>query len=103
MSAEQLAAIAGVLLSLLFSYVPGLSDWYGALDPTKKRLVMAALLLVVAVGVFAASCGQFVAGVVGVTCDKGGALALISAFITALVANQAAYQISPRKLVVAAP
>ena len=100
MSAEQLAAIAGVILSLLFSYVPGLSDWYGALDPTKKRLVMAVLLLAVAAGVFGASCGKLVAGV---TCDKAGALALISAFITALVANQAAYQISPRKLVIATP
>lgn len=98
MSAEQLAAIAGVVLSLIFSYIPGISDWYGALESTQKRLVMAVLLLVVAVGVFAGSCGGILATV---TCDKAGALGLVSALIAALVANQATYQISPRRLVAA--
>ena len=99
MSSEQLAAIAGIVLSLAFSYIPGLSNWYGALESTQKRLVMAMLLLVVAVGVFAGSCGNLITAV---PCDKGGALALVNAFIAALVANQSAYLLSPRKLVVAA-
>lgn len=99
MLSEQLAAIAGVILSLLFSYVPGVSDWYGMLEPTRKRLLMAALLLAVAGGMFGLSC----AGVVdAVSCTQGGALALVNAFIAALVANQAAYMISPRKHVVVA-
>ena len=98
MSAEQLAAIAGIILSLLFSYVPGLSDWYSGLESTKKRLVMAALLLGVAGGVFGLACGNVITTVV---CDKSGALGLIQAFIAALIANQATYQISPRKLVIA--
>jgi hypothetical protein len=97
MSAEQLAAIAGLILSLLFSYVPGLSDWYGALEPTWKRLVMVGLLLAVAGGVYGLSCGDIITAVV---CDKSGALGLIQAFFASLIANQAAYQISPRKLVV---
>ena len=95
MSAEQLAALAGLILSLLFSYVPGLSDWYEPLEQTKKRLIMLGLLVVVAAGVYGLSCGptnlQFV------TCDKAGVMALISAFITAMVANQATYELSPRK------
>lgn len=99
MSAEKLAAIAGVILSLVFSYIPGISDWYGALQPTQKRLVMAVLLLAVAGGVFAGSCGGIW---VTVTCDKAGALGLINALIAALVANQATYQLSPRRFVVAA-
>ncbi len=99
MSAEQLAAIAGVILSLIFSYIPGISDWYSALEATQKRLVMAVLLLAVAGGVFGGSCGGIWATV---TCDKSGALGLVSAVIAALVANQATYQLSPRKLVVAA-
>ena len=99
MNSEQLAAVAGLVLSLAFSYVPGLSDWYGALEATRKRLVMAGLLLVVTVGVFGFSCGGL-ANIV--TCDKAGAWALVNAFIAALVANQATYQITPRKLVVAA-
>ncbi len=39
MTVEQLGAIAGVILSLLFSYVPGLSDWFSALPATTKRLI----------------------------------------------------------------
>ena len=98
MSAEQLAAIAGLILSLCFSYIPGLSDWYGALDSTKKRLVMAILLLGIAGGAFGLSCANIWTSV---TCDKPGVLGLIQVLITALVANQAVYQLSPRKTVVA--
>jgi hypothetical protein len=39
---ETLAMAAGALLSLAFSYVPGLGDRYGALTPAAKRLVMLA-------------------------------------------------------------
>lgn len=94
MSSEQLAAIAGIVLSLGFSYTPGLSDWYGGLDATKKRLIMAALLFVVAAGTFGLSCAKVVGSV---ACTKDGALALVYAFIAALVANQAAFQLSPRR------
>ena len=98
MSAEQLAAIAGVVLSLVFSYIPGISDWYSGLESTQKRLVMAALLLAVAGAAFGLSCGNVW---VTVTCDKAGVIGLVNALIAALVANQATYQLSPRKLVVA--
>ncbi len=92
MTVEQLGAIAGVILSLAFSYVPGLSDKFSALPATTKRLVMAGLLLVVAIGSLALSCGQVV---VTIECSKAGVIDLINTFITALVANQAAYLIAP--------
>lgn len=94
MSADQLAAIAGVVLSLAFSYIPGLSDWYGALESVYKRLLMAGLLVVVACAVFGLSCGGLVAYV---TCDKAGALGLVNALVAALVANQSTYLLSPQK------
>jgi len=94
MTAEQLAAIAGVVLSLAFSYIPGLSDWYTPLDPVKKSLIMAGVLVAVAIAVFALACGNLV---VYVTCDKAGALGLVSALIAALVANQATFMLSPRR------
>jgi len=92
MTVEQLGAIAGVILSLLFSYVPGLSDKFAALAATTKRLVMAALLLVVAVGALALSCS---AVVITVECSQAGLITLVNTFIAALVANQAAYLIAP--------
>ncbi len=94
MSAEQLALVAGAILSLLFSYAPGLSDWYGALDSTYKRLVMLVLLIAVAGGVLALSCGDVVSYV---TCDKAGILGLVNALIAAAIANQATFTLSPQK------
>lgn len=94
MTAEQLGAFAGLVLSLLFSYVPGLSDRFAALDVTVKRLVMAALLLIVAGGALGLSCAQIVNAV---ECSQNGLVQLVNVFIAALVANQAAYAISPQK------
>lgn len=94
MTAEQLGAVAGVVLSLAFSYIPGLSDRFAQLEPTIKRLVMAALLLAVAVVALALSCAQLV---ITVECSQQGLIGLVNTFIAALVANQAAYLISPQK------
>jgi hypothetical protein len=92
MSAELLASLAGILLSLLFSYIPKLSEWFAVLDGVYKRLIMAGLLVVVAGGAFGLSC----AGVISaVTCDQPGAIGLIKAFLAALIANQSIFLISP--------
>jgi hypothetical protein len=56
MSAELLFAVAGALISLLCSYVPGLSEWYAALDGTRKRLGMLAALCAVAAAILGLSC-----------------------------------------------
>ena len=93
MTDNLLVGIAGILLSLGFGYIPGLSDWYAALDGVRKAPAMAVLLLGAAVGVFLAggySPWQFA------TCDEAGMWGLVELLITALVANQATYQIAVR-------
>lgn len=92
MSSEQLAAVAGVVLSLLFSYVPGLREKFAALEPTKKSLAMAAMLLIVAGGALGLSCAQIINVI---ECSQGGAVQLVNVYIAALVANQAVFLISP--------
>lgn len=94
MTSEQLGALAGLILSLVFSYVPGLSDKFAVLDSTQKRLIMAALLLAVALGAFGLSCASVIDAI---ACTQAGALNLVMTFIAALVANQAAFSISPQK------
>jgi len=93
MTVEQLALLGGTLLSLLFSYVPGLSGWFDAKDKTIKRLIMAVLLLVVAGGALALSCANLAN--TGVACTQQGVMDLIGIYILALVANQSVYAISP--------
>lgn len=96
MSAELLAGLAGGLLSLLMSYVPGLNVWFAALDSVKKSLIILGLLLVVAAAVFGLSCAGWAAGWgIEQTCDQAGAQKLINAFVAALVMSQATYKISP--------
>jgi TRAP-type mannitol/chloroaromatic compound transport system permease large subunit len=92
MNAALLASIAGIVLSLLFSYVPKLSTGFAVLDGVYKRLIMAGLLLIVAACAFGLSCAGLYSAV---SCDQPGAVGLVEAFIAALIANQSAYAISP--------
>lgn len=93
MTSEQLTIIAGIILSLLCSYLPGVNDAYNNLSGIYKRLVMLFLLLIVSISVFILSCTNLY---MIVPCDKAGALGLIESFIAALVANQSTYLITPK-------
>jgi hypothetical protein len=92
-TAEDISMTAGVLLSLGFSYLPGLNEKFAGLEPTQKRLVMLALLALVTVAIFGLSCFNIS---LGGSCDQNSAWELIRALILAIIANQSAYALSPR-------
>jgi hypothetical protein len=95
--ANDLAGIAGVILSLVFSYVPGAKDWFAKLDGTKKRLFMLGALLVsslVVVGLVCSGFGQDFG--LAVVCDRSGLVRVVSAFFFAAIANQTTYALSPK-------
>lgn len=92
MSETTIASLSGVILSLLFSYIPGLKDKYAALTADYKRLIMLGALLAVTLGIYGASCAGLSAQV---ACDVDGAKSLLGFFISAAIANQAAYMITP--------
>jgi len=104
-SAEFLTAVCGVLLSLGFSYIPGLQARFDQLDGVYKRLVMLGLLAITSLGVFGMACLPWgnaenplqALGIQGVTCSQAGALGLVRAFVLAVIANQATFLISPRR------
>ena len=96
MSAESLALYSGVVLSLVFSYVPGLSTKYAALSDTAKKLIMLGMLALVSVLVVVAACTGFAEDLgIYVTCDRDGFVGVVKAFMLALIANQSALKISP--------
>lgn len=94
MTPEVLSGVAGLLASLAASYIPGLREWFGKLEGTQKRLVMALVLLAVAAGATAAAC----TGTVNMGCRRDNLqdwiLGVVQAFLAALVANQSAYTLT---------
>lgn len=88
METQQMIVLgAGSLLSLLFAYVPKLSDWYEAKDSQTKQLVMLACLAAVAAGMAGASCAGINLSVTLPACDQGGLTALVEAFVWLLLAT----------------
>lgn len=95
MTSQELSSFAAILLSLAFSYIPGVKDAYDQLDGVYKRLVMLLALVITTGAVFGLACWTppiFP----GVTCDKPGAIDLVKAFIQAVIANQSVYLITPK-------
>jgi len=98
MTVETISASAAMILSLIMSYVPGISTKYQQLSSEYKSLVMVGMLLLVAIGTVALACAGLSADFgLEVTCDRLGIVAVLRAFIAALVANQAIYMVSPQK------
>jgi hypothetical protein len=92
MTPELLVSIAGIILSLAFSYVPGLDVKFAALEGVHKRLVMLGLIVAAAAGAFGLSC----AGLMDAsTCNQDGAWGLVQLVIFAAIANQTTYSFSP--------
>ena len=96
MTAETLAATAGIVLSLVFSYVPKFSTWYGLKDDPIKRLIMLGALVLVSGVAFGLACSGLASDFgLPLTCDKVGAVALLRAFVVAAIANQTTYALTP--------
>ena len=106
MSSDLMIAIAGVLLSLLFSYIPGASEWYEKLgydaagnydDGVQKRLVMLGFLVLVAAAGFGMACAGFAADFkLGLTCDRVGATGLVWALVEAIMFNQGTHTLTKK-------
>lgn len=97
MSAENLSLVAGTVLSLAFSYIPGVREWFVEFEPAIKRLIMLALLAVISGMVYGLSClGWGSEWGITLSCDQAGLLGLAKQFVIAIIANQSIYTISPQ-------
>jgi hypothetical protein len=90
---EFLGGAAGVLLSVLFAYAPGVKPWFDALTGVKKRLVLFGAMLLVSVAIFALGCMR---GAFGLTCDGDSAFRVVYILTAAVIANQTAYTVEGR-------
>jgi multisubunit Na+/H+ antiporter MnhB subunit len=94
LTAATISAVAGIVLSLAFNYVPGLNQWFQAQTGTIKRLVMLASLILVTAGALALGCTAILP--TNTACSTTTITDAITAFIAALVANQSAYTFQPQ-------
>ena len=89
------------MLSLAFSYIPGLNTKFAALDVQQKKLSMLGLLVLVAGAVFGLACTKYGA-MIGIpfACDEQSAIELGKILIAAAVANQAMFSLTPQTMAV---
>jgi hypothetical protein len=93
---DLLLAITGIVISLLFSYFPGLKTWYEN-QSGKKALIMLGAILVVSLGYFGLACTPLAAKIgIGVACTTDGALIVALAFVKIVIANQATYLLAKK-------
>jgi hypothetical protein len=92
-TATGVGGAAGILLSLFFSYVPGLRLKYAALHEDWKKVVMLGAIVAISAGIIGLSC----TGVIPfIACDKAGLIDFAFVFISTLIANQSTYPITPK-------
>jgi len=90
---NSIALFTGVLLSLVFSFLPGFKTWYNKYEPKKKQILMIAFLAVASVLVGGLNCaGLAIEGVPVFSCDASGVADIVELFILAVVANVGTHQ-----------
>lgn len=93
---DLLLAVTGVVISLLFSYFPGLKTWYEN-QSGKKALIMLGAILVVSLAYFGLACTPLALKIgIMVACTTDGALTVALAFVKIVIGNQATYLLTKK-------
>jgi len=90
MSSDKLAALVGVLISLLFAYLPGLRAWFSKQSSEAKGGITASVTVFAALAIYGLSCAGWFPSL-GVTCSQGGFQQLVAVVIGALVGLAGTY------------
>lgn len=86
-----ISAGAGVIIALAFEWFPGLSTWFNGLTKMTKKIVVAAVMFVIAAAIVGASCAGLLARFfpdIALTCDVPGIWIVVMAWISAVGAAQ---------------
>ena len=99
MSPEQLSTVilglVGVILQLIFKYVPKVKDWYEA--QSNKGLIMLAFVAATSAIYFGLGCTSLAAMLgIQITCDIAGAFAMLQALFSIASTQQLTYLFTRR-------
>lgn len=86
----DLAWIAGVILSLLFRYVPGFTDFFKRLSDEERRLFMLLFVVLSGITIYILSCWDSEI-FTQLTCDRRGFVELMRLILATAVSNQTTY------------
>lgn len=93
-SAEFLASVVGVIISLVFSYFPKLKEAFAVISSEAKSGIMLGLLAIVTASITALDYFNVIDA--GIAFDGQWVAHIVWVFISAVIANQATYKISPQ-------
>lgn len=93
-----ISSVAGIVMSLVFEYLPVVSTWYNKLLNNYQKLIMLGVMAVIVASIYAFNClGWFTGYIPVVSCSSSGREAAVLAFIAAMIANQATYLVTPKR------
>lgn len=92
---DLIAAVAGIVLTLIFSYFPKLNTWFAALEKGTKQAIMAGVLILVTGVLFGLGCASLIT-IPDFTCDRATLVQYLWMLIWAIVANQGVYKLLPQ-------
>lgn len=97
MNSNELSLLLGTALSLVFTFVPSLRDWYEQLEPKQRAQVMSIGIIIISIGVVSASCAGLDSSI---SCTRDGVIgfakgAVVNALL-ALASNQTAHALTKR-------
>lgn len=90
---EKIAMVAGLAVSLILSWFPGLRTKFARLSEDAKKGIMLLVLAVTAGAVYGLNCSGFIDA--GIGCDQNGVARFAWLFILAMVTNQSTFKITP--------
>lgn len=93
---DLIAMVAGLLLALIFDFVPKAKAWFDTKSVEGKRLINAGILFAVVVFIFGFNCLGWASGfhIPAVACTQEGALLMVQLFVLALGVNYSTHAIS---------
>lgn len=94
LTAEKIALWAGVFVSWLLSFFPGLNTWYASKTEDFKKLFMIGVLTIVVVGLYALMCFGILT-ITDMTCSTDSFVAITYMWILAIASNQSIHRIMP--------
>jgi hypothetical protein len=91
---ETFGVVAGIVLTLLFTFAPKLNVWFAAKAEAEKQQWMAVLLLLIAAAGTALSCTGLM---VVIVCTKDGIVAFfLYTLVPAIISNQSVDRLIPK-------